>query len=155
MNCRTSFVILASLAAAGSAFGASVPASLASGGTNDAAVDSFLQYITSAEEQPSFAAFEGSGLVAQDRPTYSVGLVGGGIEFDGSVVVGHLSIESEFNAAEGSDRSFSLAPPVGTFSDAGGLVSPNNVPLPAPVAMGGIGLLSLGGFAAWRRRGRI
>lgn len=152
MNCRTSFVILAAMAAAGSAYGASVPVSLASGGTNDGAVDGFVQYVTSVEEHPSFAAIDGSGFVAQNPPVYSFALVGSGIEFDGGPLMSRLAIESDFNAAAGSDRGFSVAPPIGTFSDAGGLANPNNIPLPAPVAMGGIGLLSLGGFAAWRRR---
>lgn len=142
------------MAAAGSAYGASVPVSLASGGTNDGAVDSFLQYITSAEEQPSFAAIEGSGLSAPDRSAYSLELVGGGIEFDGGSLFDVISLDRGNEHALPSSGAFSVAAPVGSIGDGGGMVSPTVVPLPAPVAMGGIGLISLGGFAAWKRRAR-
>lgn len=84
-------------------------------------------------------------------------IAGGGMSFNGSEVsVDSLNFEGlESTMASGEDAlgSWSVRfTPAPTASLDGGLQEPLSIPLPAPLAMGGFGLLGVAGIVSLRRR---
>ncbi|GEM_PF-5201729 len=157
----TTLVLVATLAGTGTAQAGNISGIRQGVGNGpDQAVGQFVGFMLAADENPAVRVVTVENLDTGSNPDAGTFVVGAhNFAFDGSSIISEMlsSVHSEQMSLDGiTDGSWhvSIAPPQGVFGDAGGLANPTVIPLPVPFAMGGIGLLSLGGFAAWKRRAR-
>lgn len=152
---KQTLVLTVILAGTGSAF-AGTAAIDAHASAPDPAIDQFVGFLLDGQETAIRVAAETAlvGAVTDDAKFDLSVLRLEGVSIDLGAIGADSSQRSLAESFGGSSWHINLQPANGVFlvDDGGGMGSISNIPLPAPFAMGGIGLLAVGGYAAARRR---